>query len=91
MKSWSQEEISYLKENFIALTNEELAANLNRTHKAISRMSQKLKMPLRRASWSEDEIKVLNDNLGMSPNELATVLSRPYISVLKKMQQLGLR
>lgn len=68
--SWSEDEINFLKDNFIKLTNEELSQKLKRTVGAVARKKYSLMMT-KSMKWDRqnviERLKFLYNNLGHSP------------------------
>lgn len=89
--SWTKEEESIIKQYYITEQKRITSRLPNRTWRAIkvkaSRMNIKIEL-----SWTEKEIEILKNNVGMSPLEIQSLLpySRSVGAINKKRQELQL-
>nr|EGQ40144.1 MAG: hypothetical protein J07AB56_08720 [Candidatus Nanosalinarum sp. J07AB56] len=88
---WTEEEINFLRRNFKEMTDEELAAEMDRTKTAVTRKrDEEDLMKQTRSSfskWEEHEVEFLRDNYGAMTNaEMADELGRSTGSVQGKLQ-----
>jgi hypothetical protein len=89
-KLWTKNEISFLKENYIFYTVEELSKKLNRSKISVASKMHLLRL---KKTWNENEDKILREKYGKMPydkykNELK---NRSYSSVLNRATLLKLK
>ena len=94
MPRWTDEEIQYLKENYVDTDIEILAKQLNRSKDAIYIKSNYLGLNKGDTAqkWTEEEVKYLKDNYADVDNEtLAKNLNKKIRSVMYKACQFDLK
>jgi len=90
-KKWLKVETAFLKENYLRMTNKDMALQLNRKRSSIACKLQRLDL-FRIKRWTEKEIRVLIKKYPNTTNkEMVKYLNTPFGSVFFKAQQLGLR
>lgn len=85
MREYSEEEIKYLKENFLLLSNKELAGKLDRSVDGIASKLKDLDLIRRSMNpYTEEEKKYIRDNVGKKTiTEIADDLGRTQGGVSK--------
>ncbi|MEG0235844.1 MAG: hypothetical protein RR523_04765 [Cetobacterium sp.] len=86
---WSDDEIKYLKENYLKEEINKIALKINKSNYQINLMLVKLKLIVKR-EWSESEIKFLQNNIEDSTVKLAEKLNRSIASIKAKKRILKL-
>lgn len=86
---WSNDEIKYLKENYLKMELEEIGAHINKSNYQINLMLSKLKVIVKR-EWSKSEIEFLQNNIEKSTIWLAGELKRSVASIKSKKRVLNL-
>lgn len=90
-KHWSQDEVSYLINNYKILSYKDIALQLNRSEGAIRAKCFSLNL-IKNDSWSQDEIKFLTDNYYKIPvKDLANIMNRTINAIRLKAKKLGLK
>lgn len=94
---WSEEEISYIKENAIKLTVKEMSIYLDRSEKAIREKLRRIGCGLsvikntNYTKWNKEEDDFLiNNYLNMTTKEIACILNRPEYGVKARKNKLKL-
>ena len=89
---WTDDEVSFLKDNYKKYTYDELALQLNKSFSSIQFKLMKLGLKkLEQNKWTDDEVSFLKDNyLKMSIKDISKILDRTYSSVIEKSHYLGL-
>ncbi len=93
IKIWTESEIEFLKANYQTLSFEEIAKSLNRTVKSVTGKCHLLGLRKRNKQprYTEEEIKILISNQGMTINEVSKLLNNRSISSIDyKIKELGL-
>lgn len=92
LKKWSQEEIDFIKNNYLIMSHKEIGLALNRTEGAIRTKCFHLDLCKKESEWSNDEISFLKNNYStMTQNEIAKKLGRTRTAVNIKASKLGLK
>ena len=88
--SWTDEDIAYLKENYIEKSSEEIAKVLNKTINAVNSKRDFYGL-IRHESWSDNDILFLKNNYeNMEHSEIAKELNRTTAAITAKCHDLGL-
>lgn len=90
MKKWTEQELEFLKNNYIKMSYKELANYLGRSIPSVKHKAERnnLNMPRR---WTEQDIEYLKQNFKtMSYKKLAIDLNRTKAAVDCKVNELGL-
>ena len=95
-KLWTNEEVIFLKENYIDKTYEEIASLLGRTKSSIERKLSNLGLSKKDISdytfWTDEKISFLKENKDIySCKELGIKLGFTEKKILKKLSDLGLK
>lgn len=94
-KSWTEEDIQFLKNNGDKLTPQELAGKLNKSLSNVYKYLKQYKLDKWRSNgekWTDEEIQYLKDNyLNMSYVDIAIKLNRTESSISGKLLSLGLK
>lgn len=92
-KHWTNEESSFLNDNALALTDEEIANHLGRTKSSVRSHRTQLRLLHRtRRNWNDEEIDFLEKNIEtMTTSAIAKTLNRNRCSINKKIRELNLR
>jgi hypothetical protein len=87
---WTQQEIEYLKQNFDKTTYQNIATDLNRTLKSITKKIEVLGLQKEfYKPWRIQEIKYLKENLHKKNyHYYARILDRTKASVIAKIREL---
>lgn len=96
IKTWTEEEISFLKENYHNKTNEWLATKLNISCSSIMHKAYRLKLHKsdykKTSRWTEEDIKFLVDNYPNESNEyLSKIFDKSPKAILNKANNLNLK
>lgn len=90
MKKWTEDEISYLKNNYSRLSVQEIADELERSRRSVYQKAKKLNLRNAR-NWSDREIEYLTEKWGtVSLPTMAKRLGRSVEAIKIKAQHLGL-
>jgi hypothetical protein len=85
---WTEEQIKYLSDNYINLTNKELSNTLSKSERSIERKLSNLGL---KRGWRDYEIKYLQKVYEYIPNDiLSTKLNKSVNSIISKAQRLNL-
>lgn len=90
IRSWSDEEVKFVEENYSNTPTSEIAERLNRTPSAVEATASKI--GIKKDKWwtKEDEDFVRRNYGKVSEDELANQLSRSLSSIAHKTSRLGL-
>ena len=86
---WSDDEVKYLKENYLKKDINEIALVINKSNYQINLMLGKLKLIVKR-EWSRAEVEFLKNNIENSTVRLAEELKRSVASIKAKKRVLRL-
>lgn len=86
---WSDDEVKYLKENYLKKDINEIALVINKSNYQINLMLGKLKLIVKR-EWSRAEVEFLKNNIENSTIRLAEELNRSVASIKAKKRLLRL-
>ncbi|MHA4990495.1 hypothetical protein [Cetobacterium somerae] len=86
---WSDDEIRYLKENYLKKDVNEIALVIKKSNYQINLMLGKLKLIVKR-EWSIEEVEFLKNNIENSTIRLAEELNRSVASIKAKKRLLRL-
>ena len=86
---WSDDEVKYLKENYLKKYINEIALVINKSNYQINLMLGKLKLIVKR-EWSRAEVEFLKNNIENSTVRLAEELKRSVASIKAKKRVLRL-
>lgn len=82
MKRYSEIEVSFIRENYLRMSNQQLAESIGRTALSVSYRLQVLKLTRPRHNWTKEELKFLKSHASdLSHKEMATALSCSLQSV----------
>lgn len=87
-RSWTQQEIQFLKEYYKTKKDTEIADLINRTERAV--FSKRIVLGLTRRKWGKDEIEVLKKHFP-DFEKISKILNRSLKAVCLKSCRLGLR
>lgn len=93
-KTWTEEEITYLKENYATEDLEELAEHLNKSMNAVYQRANKLKLKRSKDStvWPESDVAYLKEHFPTTDNEvIAEALSKSVSAIRNEAWALKLR
>lgn len=90
---WSRSEDTFLKQNFLKFTDEELAAKLNRTGSAVRTRRTYLHLQrFKMADFTEEEVSYIVANYYQKEiKQIAADLERPVQAIFVKCHRLGLK
>ena len=89
-KTWKEEEINFLKENYTEMTAEEISNTLGRSDKGVVAKANELGLR-KNIRWKKEEIQFLRENYdSMTATEIAHRLNRTTSSVSNQITELGL-
>lgn len=93
MTRWTEEDETFLRENFGKLTYGEIARKLKRSKRSICHKAFNLGLSADAyAQWNQEDLDLLRRNfMSMSSQELAVCLRRSVHAVRRKAHKLGLR
>lgn len=87
---WTDNEIAFLKNNYIEMTSKEISEHVNHSIDAINTMRDRLGL-VRNSNWSNNDIQFLKDNYNvMSYENIAKKLGRTFEAINAKCFDLGL-
>lgn len=91
-RSYTEEQISYIKENYCNMTNKEIGNNIGKTDKQVAYIARKLNLVKQpHKEWTCGELKYIKENYTkLTSEEMANHLNRTISSVNKKRGELGL-
>ena len=77
MKIWTEEEITFLQENYTALGGRECSKLLNRSYKSVNLKASRLGLKRKNEiAWTEEEDRILQDNYSFLGPKTAELLPR---------------
>ncbi len=99
MSRWTQEELGFLKENYVGLTYDQIASILGRSYSSVKGTAQRrLKISFGNLSrgnaptWTEAEVTFIVENYeGLFPWQMASILGRPEVSVQIRLSKLKIK
>ena len=92
MKSWTPDEISYLKQNYFVYSDKVLADKLNRTENSIRRKLQQEGFKRPSNLWTTEQDLILIQNYSkVGASKCAEILGRSKNSIAKRASVLGLQ
>ena len=83
---WKNEEIEYLKKNYLKEEINKIASKINKSNYQINVMLGKLKL-ITAGKWTDEEIEFFEKNIGKSTIWLATQLNRSVASIKAKKRK----
>jgi len=90
MPKWSEDELEYLKDNYLDKKYSTIADELERTESSIKSKASKLGLKKQTGTWEEKEVRFLKENYGesgeMTAKEIANKLDRSLDSVQNKIK-----
>ena len=95
-KSWTDNQVETLKENFLSKSNKELSLILDRSENSIERKLNRLNLFRKSTSdfkfWDGDSLKFLLNNYGLhSYDELSDILGFPKKKIIRKLSELKIK
>lgn len=88
---WSEKDISFLKENYYILPNDELSKILNRSESAIVTKAGEINI-LKDNKWSQEEINILYKYYSTKTNiQISKLINRGQECIGMKARELGLK
>jgi hypothetical protein len=92
IKNYTQEELEYIKTNYINMTAQELAAKLNKSIGSINNATRKMGLIKQRHNkWTDDEILFLKNNyLNMTSEEIACYVNHTVDAINTMRDKLNL-
>lgn len=91
-KRYTQEEISYIKNNFEYMTCKEIGDKLGRTEQSIRAKCFELNLHKKESPWSDEEIDFIKQNyMEMKTADICMILQRSKSAVELKASRLGLK
>lgn len=92
---WTDEQISFLKENYKDMTQTALAKQLGKSHTTVSKKMIELGIKTtykERHNWSKEEVAFIKENYkSMTYKEMSIRLNRPQVSVEQKARKIGIQ
>lgn len=90
MPKWNEDELEYLKDNYLDKKYSTIADELERTESSIKSKASKLGLKKQTGTWEEKEVRFLKENYGesgeMTAKEIANKLDRSLDSVQNKIK-----
>jgi len=95
-KSWTDNQVETLKENFLSKSNKELSLILDKSENSIERKLNRLNLFRKSTSdfkfWDGDSLKFLLNNYGLhSYDELSDILGFPKKKIIRKLSELKIK
>lgn len=92
IKNYTQEELEYIKENYINMTAQELAAKLNKSIGSINNVTRKMGLIKQQHNkWSNEEIAFLKNNyLNMTSEEISHYVNHTVDAINTMRDKLNL-
>lgn len=89
--TWTDEDVEYLKRNYMSKSYKEIANKLNRSEGAIIAKCNKLGL-VKKDEWTDEDVEFLSQNYyELSISELSKILNRTPNSVKLKANKIGLK
>jgi hypothetical protein len=85
---WTEEEISFLEENYGSITIDDIAGSLHRSASDIKYMIRILKLDNIRPSWSDEQAQFLKDHKDWPVPKLAKKIGKSKNAIRKKLARI---
>lgn len=90
-KTFTNEQLDFIRDNFDKMTYKEIGAVLNRDWRAINHQVRKMGLVKKQPEWTDEEEQFLKDNIGiLTYEEMSHVLVRTRSSVQSKISKMKL-